>query len=73
MSAATRDEVAVEAQPTDAVEAALAQAVALAAKAEQWTVVAELGRELAERRRARQAPAIASIDAARAKRDRGQS
>jgi hypothetical protein len=57
----------------DAVEAALADAISRAAEAGEWTVVAELGRELAERRRARQAPAISSIDAARAKRDRGQS
>ncbi|HEX9619165.1 MAG TPA: hypothetical protein VF989_03455 [Polyangiaceae bacterium] len=47
--------------------------MALAARDQRWEVVAELGRELAERRRARQAPAIASIDAARAKRERGQS
>jgi hypothetical protein len=58
---------------TDAVEAALAEAISLAAKASRFDVVAELGRELAERRRARQAPAIASIDAARAKRERGRS
>ena len=58
--------------PADPVEAALAEAVRLAAQAGEWTVVAELGRELAERRRARQAPAISSLDARRAKRERGR-
>ncbi|MEP7052801.1 MAG: hypothetical protein ABJB12_20705, partial [Pseudomonadota bacterium] len=46
----------------DSVEVALARAVTLAAEAGEWTVVAELGRQLAERERARTAPDVASLD-----------
>jgi hypothetical protein len=58
-----------EAPPADPVEAALGEAIALAAKACQWQTVTELGRVLAERRRLVAAPAVASLEAARAKRD----
>jgi hypothetical protein len=55
---------------SDPVETALARAVELASGAGAWAVVAELGRELAERRRARVAPGIPSLEAERAKRGR---
>jgi hypothetical protein len=54
----------------DTVEAALAKAIELAAGAGEWVVVAELGRQLAERARARQAPGVASLDAERERRKR---
>jgi hypothetical protein len=54
----------------DPVEIALARAVALAAEAGEWTTVAELSRELGERRRARTAPAVTSLEEAREKRGR---
>jgi integrase len=54
----------------DPVELALARAVELAAAAGQWDVVATLGRELGERRRAREAPAVASLDVERERRRR---
>jgi len=53
-----------------AVEVALARAVALAAEAGEWSVVAELGRELAERRRACAGPAVVSLDLERDRRRR---
>lgn len=55
---------------SDPVEAALAKAVELAAAAGEWSAVAELGRELAARRLARQAPGVATLDAARERRRR---
>ncbi len=54
----------------DPIERALAEAVALAARAGQWTSVEVLSRELGERRRVRTAPGIPSIDDERARRDR---
>jgi hypothetical protein len=53
----------------DPVELALGRAIALASEAGEWTAVVELGRELAARRRARTAPDVPSIEAARAKRE----
>ena len=49
----------------DSVEDALAKAIELAARAGEWAVVAELGRQLAERARARHTPGVASLDAYR--------
>ncbi|MBN1610861.1 MAG: hypothetical protein JW940_29790 [Polyangiaceae bacterium] len=60
----------VAATPVDAVEAALARAVELASAAGQWEVVAALSRELGERRRARTAPAVTSLEQERARRER---
>jgi hypothetical protein len=57
-----------EAPAADPVEAALGEAIALAAKAGRWDAVTELGRVLAERRRSAPAPGVASLDAVRAKR-----
>jgi hypothetical protein len=53
------------------IEAALARAIALASEAGQWEVVTTLSRELGERRRARTAPEVASIEDARARRGSG--
>jgi len=55
---------------TDPVEAALANAITRASEAGEWTVVTELGRELGERRRARTAPGVPSLEAERARRRR---
>jgi hypothetical protein len=52
----------------DPVEAALSDALKLAAQAGQWTTVEVLSRELSARRLARTAPEVPSIDAERAKR-----
>ncbi len=52
----------------DAVAAALADALALAAAAGRWDVVAELGRVLTERQRLTVAPGVASLDAERERR-----
>jgi hypothetical protein len=52
----------------DPIERALSESIGLAAAAGQWSAVSELGRLLAERQRPRQAPGVASLDAARAKR-----
>lgn len=54
----------------DPVEVALAKAVELAAQAGEWATVAELSRELGERRRARMSPAVVSLEATRARRDK---
>ena len=54
----------------DAVEEALSVALKLAAEARQWGAVETLSRELGERRRARTAPDVASLDSERAKRSR---
>jgi hypothetical protein len=53
----------------EAVEESLGVALRLAAEAQQWAVVEVLSRELGERRRARTAPEVASLDAERAKRE----
>ncbi len=52
---------------TDPVELSLARALELAAGAGEYAVVATLARELAERRRAREAPGVASLESARAR------
>jgi integrase len=54
----------------DPVEADLAKALSLAAQAGEWGVVAELGRQLEVRRRARTTPEVADLDAARQRRER---
>jgi hypothetical protein len=56
--------------PADPVEAALAEAVALAARAGQWTAVEVLSRELAARRLAASSPDVPSLEAERARRER---
>lgn len=55
------------------VELELAKALRAATDAGQWALVAELARELGERRRERTAPDVTSLDAARAKRNGGAS
>jgi hypothetical protein len=62
--------VGQELAQVDSVEEALGVALKLAAEAGQWGAVETLSRELGERRRARTAPAVASLEAERAKRDR---
>jgi hypothetical protein len=57
-------------QFTDPVERALARAAELAAAAGEWDTVRELSRELGERRRARAAPDVASLDDERARREK---
>jgi hypothetical protein len=57
----------------DPVEEALTKALEGATAAGQWTVVAQLARELEARRLARQSSAVVSMDAARAKRNGGRS
>jgi hypothetical protein len=52
----------------DAVEAALAEAVARAAAAGAWDVVGKLAGELEARRRARQAPGVVDLEAERRRR-----
>jgi ribosomal protein L18E len=52
----------------DVVEAALADALTKASAASEWTVVAQLARELEARRTARQASNVTALDAARRKR-----
>jgi hypothetical protein len=52
----------------DVVEAALAEALRGATAAGQWTVVAQLARELEARREAR--AGVVALDAERAKRER---
>lgn len=52
-------------ETNDAVEAALAEAIALAAKAQQWDTVEILSRELSARRLARTAPDVATLEARR--------
>jgi len=54
----------------DPVERALADALTLAAQAGRFDTVEVLSRELAARRLARTAPAVASLDTERAKRER---
>ena len=54
----------------DRVEIALARAVVLASEAGEWSVVAELGRELAARRLARLPPGVPLIAGERAIRQR---
>ena len=57
--------------PVDAVEAALGNAVELAAREGRWDVVVELGRVLAERQRLRPTTmGIVELDAERARRGR---
>jgi hypothetical protein len=53
----------------DSVEKALARALELASEAGEWSVVSELARQLEGRRRARVSPAVADLDAERAKRE----
>jgi hypothetical protein len=55
---------------TDPVEAALAEAVSLAARAGQWGTVEILSRELAARRLAASSPEVPSLEAERARRER---
>jgi hypothetical protein len=55
---------------SDPVEAALAEAVSLAARASQWETVNVLSRELAARRLARVSPEVTSLDSERARRER---
>jgi hypothetical protein len=52
----------------DPVEAALAEALMLAAKAGRFETVEVLSRELAARRLSRTAPSVPTLDAERAKR-----
>ena len=59
---ATRPEVSALSAPTDAVEAALAEAIKVATSAGRWDVVAQLARELEARRVAR-AGNVARLDA----------
>jgi hypothetical protein len=54
----------------DPVETALAEAVALAARAGQWSTVEILSRELGARRLARSAPDVLNLDAERARREK---
>jgi hypothetical protein len=54
----------------DPIEVALAEAVALAARAGQWTAVEVLSRELAARRLAASSPEVTSLEAERARRER---
>jgi DNA primase len=54
----------------DSVEHALGVALRLAAEARQWTAVEVLSRELAARRLARTEPAMATLEAERAKREK---
>jgi hypothetical protein len=56
--------------PLDPVEAALSEALKLAASAGQWTTVELLSRELAARRLARTAPEVATLEGERARRER---
>jgi hypothetical protein len=49
----------------DGIEGALARAAELAAKAGEWATVAEISRELGERRRARTAPEVSSLGVTR--------
>jgi hypothetical protein len=49
-------------QASDPAEVALAQAVLLATKAEQWELAGMLSRQLADMRRARTAPTVSSLD-----------
>jgi hypothetical protein len=56
--------------PLDPVEAALSDALKLAASAGQWTTVEVLSRELAARRLARTAPEVATLEGERARRER---
>ena len=59
--------------PADPVETALAKALGLAAQAQEWAVVSELGRQLEARRRERVvAPGVVDLDAARDRKDRGK-
>jgi integrase len=53
------------------VEIALAAALEAATKAQRWDVVLEVTRELSERRRARTAPSVPSLDEARRRRENG--
>jgi len=62
--------VSQKASQIDPIEAALAEAVTLAARAGQWTTVEVLSRELAARRLARVSPDVPTLDAERAKRER---
>jgi hypothetical protein len=57
-----------EVSATDAVEAALADALTAAAQAQQWDVVARLADELQARRRARQAPEVVDLAEERVRR-----
>lgn len=58
------------AHPGHAIELALAEALRAATAAGEWAVVAELARELAERRRERTTSDVPSLELARAKRTR---
>ena len=70
---ARRDEPAVTAcdSTDDPVALSLARSIESATAAGQWSVVADLSRLLADRQRLRAAPDVASLDAARARRERG--
>lgn len=56
--------------PPDPVEAALGDALTKASAAGAWEVVGQLARELEARRKARQAPEVVDLDAARRRRER---
>jgi hypothetical protein len=59
-------------EPSDSpVEQALAAALRAAIGAEQWELAKSIVNELGERRRARTAPSVPSLDAARKRRDEG--
>jgi hypothetical protein len=68
---ASTSEGSLESSSTEAdpIEAALAEAVRLAAHAGQWTTVETLSRELSARRLAGTEPTVTSLDAARRKRE----
>src|SRR5690606_2540598 len=59
------DRVDVSKEPADPVEAALAEAIALAAKSQQWGTVETLSRELSARRLARTSPDVATLEGRR--------
>jgi hypothetical protein len=56
--------------PDGAVDLALAESLRAATAAGEWSLVAELARELGERRRARTAPDVASLETARARKSK---